>query len=85
MMIIWEGRERVYKIIKEGVKVCHDIQSLLDVSKWPDIVFFEDHPDFSKPDNNDPNREENVVARATIAEFNKMRNSVLTMNLLDEE
>ena len=85
LMIIW-GREResLQHNNKEGIKVCHDIQSLLDVSKWPDIVFFEDHPAFSKPDNHDPNREENVVARATFAEFNRMRNSVLTMNLLDE-
>ena len=69
---------------EEEVKVCHNIQSLLDVSQWPDIVFFEDHPDFSKPADHDPNRDENVVARATVAEFNRIRNSVLTMNLLDE-
>jgi len=57
---------------------------LLDISQWPDIVFFEDHPDFAKSVNHDPNREENVVARATVAEFNRIRNSVLTTTLLDE-
>ena len=69
---------------EKEVKVCHDIQSLLDVSQWPDIIFFEDHPNFSKPVNHDPNREENAVARATVAEFNRIRNSVLTTDLLDE-
>jgi hypothetical protein len=69
---------------EEDVKVCHGIKSLLDISGWPDIVFFEDHPDFAKTVDHDPNREENVLARATVAEFNRIRNSVLTTTLLDE-
>jgi len=62
-------------------KVCHDIKSLLDVSQWPDIVFFEDQ---IQPTDQDPNSEENVSARATVAEFNRIRNKVLTTDLLDE-
>ncbi len=63
--------------------VCHDINSLRDTTKWPDIIFFEDHPNYAKPANPDPNRKENMVARATVAEFNRIRNAVLRPTLLD--
>jgi len=63
--------------------ICHDIKSLQDTTTWPDIIFFEDHPNFAKSANLDPNREENMMARATVAEFNRIRNSVLRPTLLD--
>ena len=65
-------------------KVCHGIKSLLDISQWPDIVFFEDHPDFVANHDHDFDRKENVLARKTVAEFNRIRKSVLTTSLLDE-
>ena len=83
ILVLTNGRKR--KLIeKQDGKVCHDVKSLLDISQWPDIVFYEDHPDFVKAVTLDPNREENVKARATVAEFNRIRNSVLTTTLLDE-
>jgi hypothetical protein len=63
--------------------VCHDIKSLRDTTKWPDIIFFEDHPNYVKPANPDPNRKDNMVARATVTEFNRIRNAVLRPTLLD--
>ena len=77
---------QVKEVIEKEAKVCRDIKFLLDVSKWPDIVFYEDRPNFVQNAKLklDPNREENVKARSTVAEFNRIRKSVLTTDLLDE-
>ena len=82
-----DGRHRIdvetdHNNGEEDMRVCHGIKSLLNISQWPDIVFYEDRPDFLAAPN--PDREENVVARATVAEFNRLRKSVLTTSLLDD-
>jgi hypothetical protein len=84
--VVPHNEVQVKVVMEKEAKVCRDIKSLLDISKWPDIVFYEDHPNFVKNAKLklDPNREENLKARATVAEFNRIRKSVLTTDLLDE-
>ncbi|GFH48048.1 hypothetical protein CTEN210_04524 [Chaetoceros tenuissimus] len=66
------------------VKICNKIDSLLDISQWPDVVFYKDKqkPSQDEP-NNEEDKEDDEQARATVAEFNRIRNSVLTTELIE--
>ena len=66
------------------VNVCNKVDSLLDISQWPNVVFYKDKqkPSQDEP-SNEEDREDDEQARATVTEFNRIRNSVLTRDLVE--
>ena len=65
--------------------ICDRIGAALDVTRWPDVVYHKDrrpHPDDRRSDRMDL-EDDDRQARSTVAEFNRLRRSVLTGRLLD--
>ena len=66
------------------INVCNKIDSLLDISQWPDVAFYKDRQkQIQDEPSSEEDRKDDEQARATVTDFNRIRNSVLTRDLIE--